>query len=172
MNKSWKLQVTPPRFLKYWHHTHFSTSPKPNHLLLLTWREVLRCDIPYIWQDSKQCLKQGDSQGSWCVGLCLGELCSWEQICGQTAGRERVSEGGASGEPSRWEEGASSLALFFDAWQVLHCACVSFRVTAEARVAIVGRYRGLILRLPFYPTIPSFGLIAIHQPSSILLLWR
>ena len=32
-------------------------------------------------------------------------------MCGQTAGRGRVWEGGASGEPSRCEEGASGLAL-------------------------------------------------------------
>lgn len=60
---------------------------------------------------------------------------SWEG--GGAGGRAGGREGGASREPSRGEEGASGLALFFDARQVLHCVC--FR---EGHGRGGGRHRG------------------------------
>lgn len=128
--------------------------------------------FPAIWQDCEKCLK---------LGVFLGKL-----VCGSVSARalflrtnvwtDSWEGAGLGGRGKRWAlplrgGGFRPCTLFFDAWQLLHCARVSFRVT-EARVEIVGRYRGLILCLFFYPAIPSFGLTAVHQPFSILFFWR
>lgn len=116
------------------------------------------------------------------VGGILGKAGMWVCVCENfvsenKCGDRQLGGGGCGRRGKRWSlplrgGGFQLCTLFFDAWQVLHRACVSFRVTAEAKVVIVGRYRGLILCLPFYPAIPSFRLAAVHQPFSILLLWR
>lgn len=98
----------------------------------------------------------------------------WEQMCWPTSWRGQVPEGGM-GKPkalSLWRGGVFwPCTLFFDAWKIHHCACSSFRVTAEAGLWTFVRKRGLKLCQPSLHTFLSFGLIAVHQPCP-LPLWR
>ena len=174
MNKSGKLQVTPPRFLKYWPPPSSSHISQTQHPVAAN-RQGYTSHVgsPTIWQHSEQCLRLGVFSGK----LVCGSVCVTALFLRTNVWTDSWEGAGVVGSGKRWAlplrgGGFQLCTLFFDAWQVLHCACVSFRVTAEAKVAIVGRYRGLILCLPFYSAIPSFGLTAVHQPFSILLLWR
>lgn len=150
VNKSEKLHV-----MKHWQPLSSSHISHTQHCMAANKQGCTsHVRFPAIWQDSEKCLK---------LGVFLGKL-----VCGSVSARAlflRTNvwtdswEGeGLRGRGKRWAlplrgGGFRPYTLFFDAWQVLHCARVSFRVT-EARVEIVGRYRELILcfsTLPFLP---------------------
>ena len=162
VNKSEKLHV-----MKYWQPLSSSHISHTQHCMAANKQGCTsHVRFPAIWQDSEKCLK---------LGGILGKTGVWVCVCKSFVSENKCVDRQLGGGGKRWAlplrgGGFRPYTLFFDAWQVLHCARVSFRVT-EARVEIVGRYRELILYF-FYPAIPSFGLTAVHQPFSILFFWR